>query len=79
MSYRKWSKTEIQFIANNYRVMCDENIAAKLSQITGSTITTGMVRRQRRKYGLDKKRGRPKSNTIAEMPESITQTVEEQK
>ena len=46
--------------------MCDENLASKLSQMTGQTITTAMVRRQRRKLALKKPRGRPRKVVVAE-------------
>lgn len=58
-TYKKWSQTEIQFISDNQN-MLDKDIAVKLSQITGQNITQSMVRRQRRKLGVSKKRGRPR-------------------
>lgn len=60
-TYRKWTPTEIQFIVDNHN-MLDKDVAVKLSQITGQNITPSMVRRQRRKSGIAKKRGRPCKN-----------------
>jgi predicted HNH restriction endonuclease len=58
-NYKKWSQTDIQFILDNQN-MLDKDIAAKLTQMTGQSITPSMVRRQRRKSGVAKKRGRPR-------------------
>jgi hypothetical protein len=47
--------------------MCDETLAKELTTMTGQSITTAMVRRQRRKLSLKKDRGRPRkinSSTI---------------
>lgn len=58
-TYKKWSKEEMEFIANNSKAMKDEEIAAYLNKIDGSRqITVGMVRRQRRKMSISKPRGR---------------------
>lgn len=56
--YKKWSQNDIQFIVNNQN-MLDKDVALKLSEMSGQTITPSMVRRQRRKSGVTKKRGRP--------------------
>ena len=61
-SYKKWNASEIQFIQENMGISTDDQIASKLSQITGQNITYGMVRRQRRKMGVIKKRGRQRKN-----------------
>lgn len=61
-TYKRWNQTEIDFIQNNHSTVCDELLAAKLSQITNSNITTAMVRRQRRKLALKKSRGRPRKH-----------------
>lgn len=61
-TYKKWNDSEIDFIKNNHTTMPDEVIAVKLSQMTGQTISTAMVRRQRRKLTLKKPRGRPVKN-----------------
>ena len=61
-TYKKWNDSEIDFIKNNHLSIPDEVIAVKLSQITNETISTAMVRRQRRKLDLKKSRGRPCKN-----------------
>jgi hypothetical protein len=63
-TYKKWNQNEIQFILDNQN-MLDKEIAAKLSQITSQNITANMVRRQRRKSGIMRKRGRPSKNVSA--------------
>jgi hypothetical protein len=68
--YKKWTENEIKFINDNQN-MLDRDVAAKLSQITGTNITQSMVRRQRRKLGVKKQRGRPKKNNTT----NITQTA----
>ena len=61
-TYKKWTKEEMEFIANNSTTMKDEEIAAYLNKIDGSrAITVGMVRRQRRKLSIVKPRGRKPS------------------
>jgi hypothetical protein len=60
-TYKKWTQTEIQFILDNQH-MLDHEVSSKLSQITGENITPNMVRRQRRKCGIMKSRGRPSKN-----------------
>lgn len=59
-TYKKWTNSEIDYIQNNHTLLCDEALAAKLSQMTGQNISTAMIRRQRRKLSLKKSRGRPK-------------------
>jgi hypothetical protein len=61
-TYKKWNQSELQFINDNISTSSDHEIASKLSQITGSNITYGMIRRQRRKLGVVKQRGRPRKN-----------------
>lgn len=58
--YKRWTDVEIDFIKNNHVSTPDDDLAAKLSQITNQTITTAMIRRQRRKLKLSKPRGRPR-------------------
>lgn len=58
-TYKKWSKEEMDFIANNSKTMKDEEIAAYLNKTDGNgSVTVGMVRRQRRKLAIVKPRGR---------------------
>jgi hypothetical protein len=66
-TYKKWTKEEMDFVANNSKAMKDEEIAAYLNKIDGSrVITVGMVRRQRRKMSISKPRGRRPSVTKVE-------------
>lgn len=64
-TYKKWTKEEMEFIANNSINMKDEEIAAYLNKIDGSrVISVGMIRRQRRKLAITKPRGRrPSKNS----------------
>lgn len=62
--YKKWSSEEREFIQNNHGYVKDEDLAAKLSQMTGENITTSMVRRQRRKLSLKKNKGRPRKVAV---------------
>lgn len=64
-TYKKWTDTEIDYIKNNHTIICDELLAAKLSEITGQQVTTAMIRRQRRKLNLSKPRGRPSKKTLS--------------
>jgi len=57
-NYKKWNGTELAFIRDNISVLSDTELANKLSQVTNQNISSGMIRRQRRKLGIQKKRGR---------------------
>lgn len=70
-SYKKWSDAEIGYIRDNINVLNDGELANKLSIMTGENITYGMVRRQRRKLGIVKKRGRPRKNKVVESLDSV--------
>lgn len=61
-TYKKWSEAEIGFVRENIGNMSDGELANKLSSMTGENITYGMVRRQRRKLGIAKPRGRRKKS-----------------
>lgn len=61
-NYKKWSDAEKAFIKDNINTYSDNELAAKLSQMTGENISTAMIRRQRRKIGISKPRGRRKKN-----------------
>jgi hypothetical protein len=63
-TYKKWNDSEIDYIRNNHTTVCDEELAVKLSQITGQNVSTAMIRRQRRKLKLSKRRGRPSKNKL---------------
>lgn len=73
-SYKKWSEAEIGFIRANIDLLSDDELANKLSSMTGENITYGMVRRQRRKLGIVKKRGRPKKVRDIQEPEMQPET-----
>ena len=62
-TYKKWTQLDIDFIVQNQN-MLDKNVAAKLSENSGQLITPSMVRRQRRKSGVTKKRGRPSKKVL---------------
>lgn len=71
-TYKKWTKEELEFVANNAKNMKDEEIAQYLNKIDGSrTITVGMVRRQRRKLAIVKPRGRRPSVKLNETQTTI--------
>lgn len=66
-TYKKWSKEEMEFIANNASSMKDDEIAQYLNKIDGSrVISVGMIRRQRRKLSIKKPRGRKPSRVSVE-------------
>lgn len=62
-NYKKWTDAEVGFIRDNISQMSDTELANKLSSMTGENITYGMIRRQRRKLGVSKPRGRRKKNS----------------
>lgn len=61
--YKKWTQSELEFINNN-KEMLDKDLALKLSEMTGHEVTTPMIRRQRRKFGFKKNRGRPRKTVV---------------
>jgi hypothetical protein len=63
-SYKKWATNELQYIKDNINQYNDKDLAEKMSQMTGEVISTSMIRRQRRKLGIAKKRGRPSKNDV---------------
>ena len=67
-TYKKWTDAELQFIRDNLNSLADKELAVKLSGMTGENISQAMVRRQRRKLGVNKPRGRPRKN-ISIQPE----------
>jgi hypothetical protein len=64
--YKKWNTEEIEFIRNNHNSAKDNDLANQLSKVFNTCITASMVRRQRRKLGLVKKRGRPCKNLVTQ-------------
>lgn len=69
--YKKWTQSELEFI-NDHREMLDKDLAAKLTEMTGHEVTTPMIRRQRRKFGFKKGRGRPRKDTTLSVPSAPT-------
>lgn len=61
-TYKKWNDAELQYIRDNLTSFSDQELSLKLSSMTGETISTSMIRRQRRKLGVNKPRGRRKKN-----------------
>lgn len=61
-TYKRWNDTELQYIKDNLNSFSDDELAKKLSEMTGETVTYGMIRRQRRKLGVSKPRGRRKKS-----------------
>lgn len=61
-NYKRWNDAELQYIRDNLSSFSDLELAQKLSTMTGENITYGMIRRQRRKLGVNKPRGRRKKN-----------------
>lgn len=70
VSYKKWNQSDLDFIQNNSTLL-DKELATKLSQLSGQSVTQAMVRRQRRKMGIGKKRGRPPKNVATQTPLNI--------
>jgi hypothetical protein len=66
-TYKKWTDVEVQFIKDNLALYSDQELASKLSTMTSENITYGMVRRQRRKLGVEKKRGRKKKQAFIDI------------
>lgn len=60
--YKKWSSEELCYISENCNKMKDKELATLLSKQNGCEITVDMLRRQRRKLKIRKKRGRPYKN-----------------
>lgn len=63
-NYKKWTEAELKFINENQKLLSDDELAAKLSQMTAQNVTTSMIRRQRRKLGIKKAKGRRPKNRV---------------
>ena len=61
-NYKKWTNDETDYIKNYHSTISDEDLAKKLTQLSSQSVTTAMIRRQRRKLRLSKPRGRPRKN-----------------
>ena len=57
-NYKKWTNDETDYIKNYHSTISDEDLAKKLTQLSSQSVTTSMIRRQRRKLLIVKKRGR---------------------
>lgn len=55
---KNWTEVEKEYIRLNAHLIHDEVLAQKLSVMSGRTITTNALRKQRRKIGLKKSSGR---------------------
>lgn len=64
-TYKRWNDAELQFIRDNISVLSDNELASKLTEMTNETVSCGMIRRQRRKLGVKKPRGRRKKNIVS--------------
>lgn len=60
--YKKWNNEDLTFIQNNANILSDQELALKMSEICGQSITTSMIRRQRRKLNIEKSKGRKPKN-----------------
>jgi hypothetical protein len=63
-TYKRWTDGDLDFIRQNYTTMTDKDMSQTLSKISGQNISISMVRRQRRKLQLGRRRGRPKTATL---------------
>jgi hypothetical protein len=63
-TYKRWNEAELQFIRDNIASFSDGELAQKLSSMTSETVTTSMIRRQRRKLNISKPRGRRKKSVV---------------
>jgi len=61
-TYKRWADSDLDFIKNNYDKMTDKEMSETLTKISGQSISISMIRRQRRKLQLGRKRGRPKTS-----------------
>jgi hypothetical protein len=61
-TYKRWADSDLDFIKNNYDKMTDKEMSETLTKISGQNISISMIRRQRRKLQLGRKRGRPKAS-----------------
>ena len=66
----RWTNHERDFIRLNADTMKDSQIANELSRLTGRTIQTQSVRKQRQKLGIRKLRGRGYCQVVKEEVEN---------
>ena len=58
--YKKWKIEELNYIKKNFEKIKDKDLVSLFNKKFGSEITIDMLRRQRRKLGARKTRGRLK-------------------
>ena len=80
-----WEESEKAFIRNNADRMKDKELAIKLTQITGRTVSIQAVRKQRQKLGIVKAKGRgkcavvkPEEQKNVATPDTVVRTVASQ-
>lgn len=61
---KKWTIIEENYIKENINLMTDEQIANKLTELTGRPVTKIAVCRKRQKMGLKKTQGRIKNQSV---------------
>jgi len=61
-NYKKWTLSDKSFIMEHQNSL-DKDVAAQMSELIGQPVSESMIRRQRRKNGIVKSRGRPRKNT----------------
>lgn len=66
-NYKKWSIAEKQYIQEHLQSFTDKELGDKLSGMTGEKISSAMIRRQRRKIGISKNRGRPRTKKASDI------------
>ena len=60
--YKKWKIEELNYIKTNFEKIKDKDLVSMFNKKFGSDITIDMLRRQRRKIGATKLRGRFTNN-----------------
>ena len=63
-----WSDAEKQYIRENANTMKDQELADKLSNLTGRKISLQSVRKQRQKMKIAKRPGRGICGTVKDNP-----------
>jgi len=56
--YKKWKIEELNYIEKNFKKIKDKDLVSAFNKKFSDNITIDMLRRQRRKIGAVKKRGR---------------------
>jgi hypothetical protein len=69
-----WSIKALQFIRDNAATMKDRELAEKLSEMTGKTVSTQSARKQRQKIHILKESGRGKCVIKGSIPATTPTT-----